>query len=267
MSKLKRLLRRLKNKFLFPFISITGIALSSISYAIEGDDSLDFYAGSELNIRRMRFKKNFGNKIFKDPFYKELNVFIGRKINKYLGLEVGYELSNTKVQSKNIQNGSFLFGCKLIDTCPGFDSITNTIRSRSKIEGFNISLMGLLPIAHEEKLNLIGSIGLCHLKSNTTFTLTEVGETNIVLSDELNIPVQRIARTESKYKDNIVTIKASTGVQYLTTRNFGIRGLVTWENTHKIKIQGVDRKTLQKSNDRAKFKDSITYRIGFFIPF
>lgn len=267
MSKLKPLFRALQNKLLLSFILIPGIAYNSLSYAFEGSYNIDAYAGAETSIRKMRFKNNFGNNIFQDPLYTELNFFVGYKINKYFGMEVGYSLSETKINSKNAKNGLFLFGNPLIYSNSELDKITNLIHSRSKIEGSNINLMGFFPIASEKNINLIGSVGMGYLKSNTMCNITEIGEKNIVLDDGLTVPVQKTAFTESIYKNSVITIRASTGIQYITKHNFGIRALVGWENTHKVKIQGKDRITGNKVSEHAKFKDSITYRIGFFVPF
>jgi hypothetical protein len=267
MSKLKTIFKKFQNKLLLSFILIPGIAYNSICYALQGNYNIDAYGGSETILRKMRFKKNFGSKVFQDPIYTEFNFFIGCKLNQYFGIEAGYELSDTKIHSKRAQNGSLLFGSRLVDSHAGFDSITNFVHSRSEIQGINLNLMTFLPIVSGKNLNLIGSVGLGYLKSNTKCNLAEIGESNINLDDGLNIPVQKFVLTESIYKNRVITIRASTGIQYLARRDFGIRCLVGWENTHKIKIRGVDGFTGKKINEHAKFKDSITYRIGFFIPF
>jgi hypothetical protein len=256
---------RIKSIISLMFITLAMVAQSCVAF--EGNYNLDTYVGVDTKIRRMEFKRNFGNKIFKDPFYKSLNVFVGCKMNQYFGIEVGYELSNTKINSKYSANGTFLFGNRLIDNVHGFDSVVNYFQSRSMISGFNINMMGFLPLNEKKNLNIIGSIGFANLRSKTKCDLFEIGQTNVSLNDQHNISVQRFAHTKSQYKNRKVTIRLNTGIQYLINRNFGIRALAGWENTHKIKIQGKDRVTGIKVNEHAKFKDSITYRIGFFVPF
>lgn len=256
---------RIKSAISLMFVALPMAVQSCLAFEVHYN--LDAYAGADTKIRRMEFKRNFGNNVFQDPFYTSLNVFLGYKMNQYFGVEAGYELSDSKINSKYGNKGLFLFGNKLIDSLHGFNSITNFINARSKVSGFNINIMGFLPINEKKNLNLIGSAGLGHLRSQTKCDLFEIGEANIVLHDEYNVPVQRFAHTKSQYKNRVVTIRLNTGVQYLTDRNFGIRALAGWENTHKIKIQGKDRETANKVNEHAKFKDSITYRIGFFVPF
>lgn len=243
------------------------VLMPSVSYCFQGNYDLDSYAGADTKIRRMGFKKNFGNKVFKNPLYTSLNVFAGCKVNQYFGIEAGYELSDTKINSKYVKNGSYLFGNRLIDNVHGLDSVTNFSHSMSKVSGFNINLMSFLPINNQENLNLIGAVGLGHLRSKTMCDLFEIGETNIALDDVIRVPIQKFAHTKSLYKNRVITITFNTGIQYLTNRNFGIRALAGWENTHKVKIQGKDRITGNKVSEHAKFKDSITYRIGFFVPF
>lgn len=256
-----------KLKTLISILFITSSSFSTMGYALQGTYNIDAYSGVDTKIRRMEFKKNFGNKVFKDPFYTSLNIFVGCKMNQYFGIEAGYESSDKKFSSKRGKNGSSLFGYNLIDNIQGLDNITNLFNSRSKISGFNINLMGFAPINDERNINLIGSVGLANLRSKTVFDLFEICEKNIVLDDQDNINVQTFSHIRSIYKNRIVTVSINTGIQYLANQNFGIRALVGWENTDKIKIQGKDRETGKKVNEYAKFKDSITYRIGFFIPF
>ncbi len=251
-----------KLKLLLPLILISGA-----SNALQGTYDIDGYAGLEAKIRKMEFKKNFGKNVFEDSKYESLNTFAGFKLNKYFGVEVGYELSDNKTQARYIKNGKCINGFSLLDKDKEFDSLNNFFNSRSKVSGFNIDLMGFLPINDSKCLNMICAAGLGYLKSEIKYDLFEIAEKNITLHDMYNVTVQRFAHTRSKYKARASIIRLSYGIQYTTSSGFGVRALAGWENTHKIKMQGKDRDTGEKVNEYAKFKDSITYRIGFFVPF
>jgi hypothetical protein len=243
------------------------ILISGGCQALEGAYNIEGYAGIEPKIRRMEFKRHFGNKVFKDPFYTSLNAFVGCKLNEYFGLEAGYESSDTKVNSSYGNNGLYLFGSRLLDSVNGLDRIDNFFNASSKISGSNINLMTSIPLNSAKSFQLIGSAGLAYMRSKTTCDFFEIGEKNIVLSDDTNIPVQRFSHSRSRYKDRVFTLRFRSGFQYVTEHNFGVRALASWENTHKIKIRGKDRDSGQRLNEHAKLKDSISYSVGFFVPF
>lgn len=243
------------------------ILMSSGCHALEGTYNIDVYVGAEPKIRRMEFKRNFGNNVFQDPFYTSINLFAGCKLNEYFGIEAGYELSDTKINSKYAHKGLHLFGNKLLESVHGLDSITNFLHARSKISGSNVNLMTFIPLNNAKSFSLIGSVGFGYIRSKTTCDLFEVGEKNIDLDDVTHVPVQRFAHNKSRYKNQVFTIRFRTGLQYLTDCNLGIRALAGWENTHKIKIRGKDRDSGQRLNEHANLKDSISYSIGFFVPF
>lgn len=253
-----------KLKLLLPLILISGA-----SNALQGTYDIDGYTGLEAKIRKMDFKKNFGKNVFEDSKCESLNAFVGFKLNKYFGIEYGYELSDNKIQARYIKNGKCIdeYGFSFLEKPQEFDSLNNFFNSRSKVSGFNIDLMGFFPINDSRHLNMICSAGLGYLKSEIKYDLFEIAEKNITLHDGYNIPLQRFAHTRSKYKARTAIIRISYGIQYTASSGFGVRALAGWENTHKIKMQGKDRDTGKKVNEYAKFKDSITYRIGFFVPF
>jgi hypothetical protein len=243
------------------------ILISGGCQALEGAYNIDCYAGLEPKIRRMEFKRHFGNKVFKDPFYTSLNAFVGCKINEYFGFETGYEFSDTKFNSSYAHKGLNFFGAKLLEFANGLDRIDNFYHVRSKISGSNINLMTYIPLNNTKSFQLVGSAGLAYMRSKTVCDFFEIGEKCITLADDTNVPVQRFAHSRSLYKDRVFTVRFGSGFQYVTEHNFGIRALASWENTHKIKIRGKDRDSGQRLQEHAKLKDSISYSIGFFVPF
>lgn len=243
--------------------------MSTQTLASEFNFCLEPYIGMDAQARRMPFKKNFGDNVFQHRFYPEINMFAGLKFNDYLGFEAGYELSKHQKNTKRVLPGQIVFGAPIPSPDPRFNDVTNTNRTCSKLNGFNINLMGFLPIFCEEyNTQLIGSVGIASLNIKTRNTVTEIGSQTITLLNPTEIvPVQRIEANTSHYKSRKWTFRASTGIQYLTPYWLGIRALITWENTNKFKRQGTDFGTGLAMNEYAKLKNSLIYRIGAYIPF
>ncbi len=243
--------------------------MSTQTLASEYSYCLEPYIGLDAQARRMPFHKNFGDNVFQHRFYPEFNMFAGLKFNDYLGLEVGYEFSKHQKNTKNVLPGQIVFGALIPPWDPRFDNVTTTMRTCSKLNGFNFNLMGFLPIFCEEyNTQLIGSVGIASLNIRTRNTITEIGSHSIILENPFEIvPGQRIQVDTSHYKNRKWTFRASTGIQYLTPCWVGVRALITWENTNKFKTRGIDLRTGLATSEHAKIKNSLIYKIGAFIPF
>lgn len=259
---------KLKNYVMASFFLVTLIALANASEAINLNASIDSYAGFEAVARKMQFKKGFGDHIFDDKYYNQINMFAGFKISERVAIEFEREISIKKLESRSKDGETDFFGEKLKHIASGFDDIKNHIYSTSRISGYSISLVGLFPVWKEKNISFISSIGMGYLKSNIKCTLTQIGESKIVLTNPSEIiPLQIVAVTKSIYARRMPTVRLSAGFQHIVNNNLGFRIIAAWENTHKIKIQGKDAITMRLVNEYAKLKDSIIYKIGFFVPF
>ncbi len=243
------------------FISTQALALECFC--------IDSYVGIDAQARRMPFKKNFGDNVLQHRYYPELNTFVGIKFNDYLGFEAGYEFSKHQKNTKSVLPGQVVFGAPIAEPDPRFNNVTNTSRTCSKINGFNINLMGFLPIFCEEyNTQLIGSAGMASLKLRSRNTIMEIGNQTLTLQNPTEIvPVQRVEINTSYYKSRKWTFRASTGIQYLTPYWVGVRALISWENTDKFKPQGIDLNSGRKMSEYAKLKNSLIYRLGVYVPF
>lgn len=234
------------------------------------DLCLDAYVGVDAQMRHMHFQKNFGGNILQHR-YPQANVFAGFKVNEYVGIEAGYEFSKKQHGTKTHPVGDVVFGEPIPPPDPSLVSIAHASRASSKINGFNLNLVGFLPILCEDNTQLIGSVGMASLKSRTrnTFTTTAVTLIPIEVEGEtFEIPFTVITPTTHQYKKRKPIFRIAAGVQHLTTCCIGIRGLVTWESTAKLKSTGKDVLTAEKTpGDIAKPKRSFLYGIGIFAPF
>jgi hypothetical protein len=252
------------------FAILAMMSAQSFSLELKCPCFFDVYAGYDAQIRQMPFKKNFGSNIFKGNRYEGHNIFFGIKYNEYVGIEIGFENSRIKnIHNSYMRPGDYLFGTEINLPHPGFDSVLNLVDAKSKIRGINLSLMGFIPIFNEKyNTQLIGSIGASSFKNKTVCTLTEIGEKSIILNDHYeSVQIQRIETTTSYYKRRKTTLRLGTGIQHYTDHHLGLRALITWEKTNRMSIRGVDANSNKLVNEHVKFKDSLIYHIGAFIPF
>lgn len=248
-------------------ISLASTAMMQTAHAADWDCcySLDAYAGVDAQMRRMHFQKNFGGNILKHR-YPEGNIFAGVKFNDYVGIEAGYEFSKKQHSTKVHQVGDVVFGVPIPPVRPGFLSITNASRASSKLTGFNLNLMGFLPIfCKEYNTQLIGSVGFVNLKSRTRNIITE-RDTFEIFNPDLEIITETVT-FNSQYKKHKTILKYSAGIQWMATNCLGIRGLVTRENTAKLRARGRDIQTGQILQEIAKLKNASIYSFGVFTTF
>ncbi len=230
---------------------------------------LDAYAGIDAQMRHMPFQKNFGGNILKRR-YPEGNVFAGMKFNDYVGIEAGYEFSKKQHSTKTHQVGEVVFGLPIPPPEPELSSITYVSRASSKVNGFNLNLIGFLPILCEEyHTQLIGSVGIATLKTRirNALTTTSVELIETILNPS-GVPFTTVKPDNSLYKKRKTLFRMTAGIQYMTNCFIGIRGLVTWENTAQLKTRGKEIETGQISvGDFAKPKKSLVYGLGVFRHF
>ena len=250
--------------------------------AIAGIDCMDLcltpYVGADAQMRHMGFEKDFGGNALKKN-YPQGNFFAGLKFNQYVGVEFGYEASKKKPRSVTHNNSDIVFGSPLQQGEPtdlGFD---DTSHSSSKINGWNTNLVGFLPIFCEDNsLQLIGSVGVAQLKIRSKNSLKNVlvittfdpntGEPNGTQS------ITTIGNRDFTKRKAVLRI--SSGIQNMITDCIGIRALVTWENTAKLKAHGKLISLTENGTSIAlsetirrisKPKNSFNYGLGIFTSF
>lgn len=250
------------------------LAASSSAFAMSSftDWCLTPYAGVDAQIRHMALKDNFGGKQTVKN-YPQGNFFAGLKVNDYLGIEVGYETTQRK--SRNTTNGDLVsvfnvpnqshivFAPLLID---GVFPVTTTDSVSSRIQGFNASLMGYFPICDEYCLQLIGGVGVARLRANIKHTVKT--STAVIVSPLLPDPITETTEQNSvtTFKKTKTVVRVMGGLQHMISDCAGVRGTVTWENTSRLSINGVETPP-SATTPMAKLKDSVIYGVGVFMQF
>lgn len=211
------------------------------------------YVGVDAQMRHMGYQKQFGGNSLKKN-YPQGNFFAGLKFNDCVGVELGYEISTKKSHSRTLPNTDVVFG-RTINFAPPF-TFTSTSTASSKIHGWNLNLVGYLPVLCEDNsLSLIGSVGVAQLKvrahTKIRTTVFEPGETPVFTDANLHF-----------HKSKAV-LRLAGGAQYMMTECIGVRGLVTWENTSKFKMH----RLRETARFVAKPKNTFIYGLGVFTQF
>ena len=242
--------------------------------AIAGIDCMDLcltpYVGADAQIRHMGFKKDFGGNALKKN-YPQGNFFAGLKFNPYVGIEFGYEASKKKSRKVKHNNSDIVFGAPLEQVEPGDLSVDNTSHSSSKTDGWNANLVGFFPIICEDNsLQLIGSIGMAQLKIKSKNSLDKVLVTTTFdpITDEPT-GTEALAEINNRaFTKRKAVLRISSGIQNMITDCIGIRALVMWENTTKLKAHGKLISSGEETTQRiTKPKNSFNYGLGIFTYF
>lgn len=217
--------------------------ISLISSKILAATERDFfpYIGADIQIRNTPFKQGFGDDLFKKKSMQG-NFYLGLKVNKYFGFEVGHQIADKKNRDTVTSAASRLDQVRRA----GFKE-TGT----RQIKGWNLNLVGFLPVSVQYKTGLIGMVGLSSLE--------------VKLKDVLVLPVLGIdTNREMKFRQRKNVLRLGGGVQKMFSDSFGVRTTVIWENTSRFNniTQNYAGKTYT-----AKLKDSWTYGIGAFVMF
>lgn len=248
-----------------PLIMLTaaGTAMADIDFCFAP------YAGVDAQIRHLDFKKNFGGNALKKN-YPQGNFFAGFKFHEYVGLEFGYTVSEKKTAHVRHDNADIVFGAPLAQPRPLIPSVGSSSHSSAKIKGWNANVVGFFPIlCEDDSLQLLGSIGVAQLKVKIKHTLTTTfnaidgtQDIDIIDTDLLNSTPNK--KFHKKYKP---LLRISGGIQNMLTNCIGVRALVTWENTAKLKTAGRDVASGVTTLTMIKPKSSVNYGLGIFWSF
>lgn len=228
-----------------------------------------FYAGADAQARYMPFQKDFGGNIL-NKNYPQGNFFAGFKLNNCIGIEAGYEVSKKKSGTRIHAPTDLVFGTTVepLDP-PAIVGIRDISRASSKIYGWNLNLVGFLPVWCEEyNVSLIGSVGLAYLKMKVSNRRSNTITTTVFDPVDQRIGLEDIQDfTHRKYNKSKTVLRLSGGIQHMLSECFGLRLMVNWENTSKLRARGRDVETNLLGQSIARAKNSFNYGLGIFTAF
>lgn len=224
-------------------IFLTFISLTSPKILATTERNFFPYIGADIQIRKMPFKQEFGDDLFKKKSMQG-NFYLGFKVNENFGFEIGHQVADKKDRN-TVTSAAPRLG-KVQNILPGFKE-TGT----RQIKGWNLSLVSFLPLSTEYKISAIGMVGLSSL---------EVRLKDVVVLPGVALNLHR----ETKFKQRKSVLRLGGGVQKMFSDSFGVRTTVVWENTSRFNNV---TQNYAGNTYTAKLKDSWTYGIGAFVMF
>jgi hypothetical protein len=221
----------------------------SISYAKTKFSGLNLtpYAGVDVGIQHFEFEPGYGDNLFKNELPVG-NLFAGVKFNDYFGIEGGYESTLEGKRNSTIYGGNTGLGIYITPTIIDYTKCSSKI----KISGWHLGVTGYSPLYlnGDNSLSIFGYIGIKH--TNAKLIL------NTLASKPPGGPEQVDSSTMVLNKNNKkILMRLSVGIEYLFNKHIGIRTLIGWENTSKLKPS--------YNANIAKLKDSILYGVGIIL--
>lgn len=198
------------------------------------------YLGVNIGMKHSRFASNNGGNIFKSN-YPVGGLFVGVEFLPELSLELNLESTVSKKKKSYGQEGTYPLGIKL-DQNYNFDS---------KARFYSVGMDLFYKFKFQESCNgfrpLIG-VGIKKVTAKLSSFYAPSANTLDSAKFDLN-----------KHKSRIL-LKLSGGVHYDFNDIFGVRGLISWENTSRLKPSSPKGST-------AKLKDSFGATLGMVVKF
>jgi len=220
--------------------------LSSPVYSGSLNNYLDFYIGADSQLRITKFKKDFGENIFKNT-YPQGNIYVGFMLSDNIGVEGGFESTTERVCYSTLLNG---------DCCAGrhVPSILSPsfFKTKLRIKGPHIGLILFHPIK-DYPIKLLGSIGISAVKGTAEIKGITLGSP----------PIEGLTRALSKHKE---ALRFMGGAQYTAKSGLGFRATISFIKTRRIVIKKSDtHPSIQIP--MVKLRDSIAYGLGVLYEF
>jgi hypothetical protein len=189
----------------------------------------------------MKGKSDWDNIVKKK--YQGTNAYIGARFFQNAGIELGYDWQKTRMNTHVFSNGEPWFG----------NNATNVVSNiRVKLKGFHVDLNGYVPVA--ESFDIIGSVGLGFWKPTL----------NIAVSEATPNVMDSIISSKGNGKRKTVA-RLRVGAQYMLTCILGVRALVGWDNTSRIRLNA---NALDNTDSINKpLKDQTSASVGAFLTF
>jgi opacity protein-like surface antigen len=206
------------------------------------------YIGIDSQINRIRFKEGYGNNLLHKN-YPQGNLYAALKFNDCVGVEAGFELTETLSRETRIYAGELAIGTPINTVVAPVD-----FKSKINIKGPHIDLVGFYSFGENIPIQLLGSIGVSFFKGTAERRTLQFG----------NPPQKSMTnRTLSSHKS---ALRIMGGLKYNHSCNIGFRTTVSFIKTGNMIIYSNDGLS-PKFPISIKLRDSFIYSIGIFYEF
>lgn len=194
--------------------------LSEVNWQVEP------YIGADAMTRVMRYKNEPTH-----PFQEHLDTFqpfVGVKLHKYFGIEVGYQQSEkgTKERFFDQNQSPVFFGGGPLLLTGGGTQYTLDLLTTNTVKGWNIGVLGFYPIC-QNKTDLFLKLGYSNLSHNTELRLNNVqdvlGAVGVSGNDYHHL------------QDDIGVFSATLGLKQNFSSNFGGRLFINFDRSSRLK--------------------------------
>ncbi|HXH55017.1 MAG TPA: hypothetical protein VNK03_04665 [Gammaproteobacteria bacterium] len=201
------------------------------------------YIGFDAQVRRMDFKGGFGDNLLQHHS-PQGNVYAGIKLNDRIAIEAGYESTITRTRDVTLHTGDVAAGSPVV---AGMSP--SVFKSKMKIKGSHVDLVGFYSFREDLPVQLIGSVGVSFFKGT-------VQRKGVAMSTPA-IPGR--IRTLSARKP---VLRLMGGLEYKWNCHLGARATIGLVKTSKLVIFSNDG--LTGTAPEIKPKDSTVYGLGVF---
>lgn len=190
--------------------------------------------------------KGFYKQIFPSS-YPGASLYVGTKVSRHFGFELGYDWSTKRDQTWRLANNQAFFKYPVAGTVSG--------KTKIRRSGGHLDIMAFLPVY--ECLDLIASIGYGWVQSKIEISRLSIPPNSVVPNSSA------IASMASKGHG---VFRANVGASYMITELLGARAKLGWESTSMLRVRGNGYFT-QLGYQTRPFKASITFSTGLFYKF
>lgn len=204
------------------------------------------YIGLDFGVADTKYKAGFGDNLFaRRQFF--VSPFVGMWLDKYYGIEGGFEQTRTKERDTSLHSGDVNLG-----TVTGGIGNYGQYSNKSKYRTIYLSVNGRAPLYGNSYSNqaffLTGGIGLALVKVNLKRVMYEYNGGAITPS----------ALFLNSDNSKIVP-RLSAGMEYKLNKSFSVRTNAVFLNTSKVKPTGTVITGVVRT---AKLKNSMRYSLG-----
>jgi hypothetical protein len=186
------------------------------------------YVGADAFVRNMRYKDEPTH-----PFQENLDTFqpfVGVKLNRYFGVEVGYQRSEKGTKERFFnqnESPSFFGGGPLtLNGGPGPTNYTLDIMTTNMVRGWNFGVLGFYPIC-PKTTDLYLKVGYSKLRQDAEVRFSAVEE---------SLGVFAVAANDyHHFHDKAGMLSLSLGLKQKFTHNLGGRVFINFDKTSRLK--------------------------------